>query len=125
MFEPLNRSPLPEAVYRMDQKFLAAALALLVPLFGVARLGESCMGEENGKQSIGSADSCPLLPSIMRSVGAGELWRVATGASKFQFVDPRVIGLGRRSLALSSFLAHSWPMPLVLSPQLLRVKLQV
>jgi hypothetical protein len=109
----------------MGRKLLAIALALLIPLSAVARLSESWLDEENGKQSIGSSEDCPLLPCMTRIAGEGDFWRVASGAGKFQFIDSRVLGLGRRSMALSSSLAHSWPIPLALNPQSLRVKLQV
>jgi hypothetical protein len=109
----------------MNRRFLSAALALLIPFYGMMRLSESGISEENGKQSVGNVDACPLLPSMTRISAADNLWRAATGAGKFQFVDPRIFGLGRRCLALSSSLAHSWADPVVLSPQSLCVKLQV
>jgi hypothetical protein len=109
----------------MIRKSIAAFLALLIPLFGTLQLGESRLEKQQEIRLIGRVDVCPQLPCMTRILGVDNLLRLTTGAGKFQFVHSAVFGLGRRSLALRSSLAHSWPLLLVPSPQSLCVKLQV
>jgi hypothetical protein len=109
----------------MGRKPVAVALALLIPLSGMVRLSGSYLNDENGKPWIGNIEACPLSPSMTRIAAEGELCRLAPNTGKFQFIDSRVLRLALRSLALGSSSAHSWPIPLALSPQALCVKLQV